>query len=250
MPQQTSLQADEAVQFVSLPELEHAGMFFRRAPAGAGRVQLDGVPGSRDQGQVFAAVGAGGGLEQIALVQIGPQGAQAGGRGLVGQHKARGAGQLGQKAAFAARAGADVQHGFPRPGGQRQGRQHGGAVLDVDIPEKGRQGTAQRPGLAAEAAAERGKGLGFEFVALGAQQGFHQGGVSGFADQTEGAGVLFGHDAPSIGQIRGKVSRIQAPACGGRRFHIARRPKSAYTATIWRGWSFAAPPKKTPRSTG
>ncbi|MFR8276062.1 MAG: hypothetical protein ACLU98_06885, partial [Desulfovibrio fairfieldensis] len=48
------------------------------------------------------------------------------------------------------------------------------------------------------------------------QQGFHQGDVPGFADQTEGAGVLFGHDAPSIGQIRGKVSRIQAPACGGR----------------------------------
>ncbi len=126
-------------------------------------------------------------------MQIGPQGAQSRWRGLVGQHKAVGAGQLGQKAAFAARTGADIQHGFSRSRGQSQGRQHGGAILNIDIAEKGGQGCAQRAGFAAEPAAEGRKGLRLERIALSAQQGFHQRDEPVFADQAEGTGILSGH---------------------------------------------------------
>lgn len=128
-------------------------------------------------------------------MQIGPQCAEARGRGLIAQHKARGSAQLREKTGFAARTGADVQHGFAGLRSQGQGRQHGRAILNIDIPEKGGRRGAQGPGLMAEPAAEGRKGLGFEIVAFGPEQGLDRWDALRVADQTERAGKGCGHGA-------------------------------------------------------
>ena len=87
-----------------------------------------------------------------------------------------------------------------------------GAVLNVDIAEKGRQGSAQGPGFATEPTAEGRKWFGFERVALRVQQGFHQGDEPVFADQAEGAGMLFGHGSQSTPDQRQSQPDLSHPA--------------------------------------
>ena len=202
MGQQQLLQAHQALELVALPELEDLGVLFHRAPAGAGGIQLDGVPGAGRQGQGLALEGAGAHMRQVAGVQIGPQGGQTGAGKLVAQHEAVGAGELAQEARLAARARAHVQHGFALPRRQGQGRQHGRPVLDIDVAEKGGQRGAQRPRFAQQAAAEGREGLGFEFIALGAQQALHLRHLLRRADQTKrtprGAGRIGGTHGPFL----------------------------------------------------
>ena len=185
MAQQALLQAGEAVQFVPLPEFEHLRVLFGRAPAGAGRVKQDGVPRTGVQGQGVAAVEAGSRLDQIALVQVGAQRAEARGRGFVAQHKACAPHKLRQKARFAAGACAHVQHRGPHSRGQSHGRQHGRTVLDVNIAKKGRQRTAQRARFGQQTAAQGRKRLRLECVPLGAQQGLHGCGMPILTNNTE-----------------------------------------------------------------
>ena len=202
MGQQQLLQAHQALELVALPELEDLGVLFHRAPAGAGRIQLDGVPGAGRQGQGLALEGTGAHMRQVAGVQVGPQGGQACAGKLVAQHEAFRAGELAQKARLAARARAHVQHGFALPGREGQGRQHGRPVLDIDVAEKGSQRGAQRPRFAQQAAAEGRERLGFEFIALGAQQAFHLRHLRRRADQTKrtprGAGRIGGAHGPFL----------------------------------------------------
>ena len=196
-------------------------MFGRRAPAGAGRVQQDGPPALRAQGQGVPAVGAGGRVQQVHLVQIGPQGAQAGRGGFITQHKTRGPGELGQKSRFAAGAGAHIQHGRARRGVQRQGRQHGRAILDVDVAEKSRQRAPQRARFGQQATAEGRKGLRRKNIALGAQQRLHQGRGRRGTDQTKGSGGI-AHGAHTrdtrrrtqAGVLRAEASAGIVPGCG------------------------------------
>ena len=100
-------------------------MLFGRAPPGAGRVKQDGVPRAGVQGQGVAAVEAGSCLDQIALVQVGAQRAEARGRGFVAQHKACAPHKLRQKARLAAGAGAHIEHAGPFAGREGQRGQHG-----------------------------------------------------------------------------------------------------------------------------
>ena len=217
MGQQQLLQAHQALELVALPELEDLGVLFHRAPAGAGGIQLDGVPGAGRQGQGLALEGAGAHMRQVAGVQVGPQGGQAGAGKLVAQHEAVGAGELAQEARLAARARAHVQHGFALPRRQGQGRQHGRPVLDIDVAEKGGQRGAQRPRFAQQAAAEGRERLGFELIALGAQQALHLRHLLRRADQTKGtprgAGRIGGTHGPflSVPSGGGKSVRGRGP---------------------------------------
>ena len=154
-------------------------------------------------------------MRQVAGVQVGPQGGQTGAGKLVAQHEAIRAGELAQEARLAARARAHVQHGLALPRSEGQGRQHGRPVLDIDVAEKGGQRRAQRPRFAQQAAAEGRERLGFELIALGAQQALHLRHLLRRADQTKrtprGAGRIGGTHGPflSVPSRGGKSVRVR-----------------------------------------
>ena len=242
MGQQQPLQAHQSLELVALPELEDLGVLFHRAPAGAGGIQLDGVPGAGRQGQGLALEGTGAHMRQVAGMQVGPQGGQAGAGKLVAQHEAVRAGELAQKTRLAARARAHVQHGLALPGRQGQGRQHGRPVLDIDVAEKGGQRGAQGPRFAQQTTAEGREGLGFERIALGVQQVLHLRHLLRRADQTEGtprgAGRIGGAHGPflSVPSGGGKSVRRRArqgagpQRGGGYGFQVARQAKCRYSS--------------------
>ena len=134
-------------------------------------------------------------MEQIHLVQIGAQSAQAGGRRFVAQHKSRAAHQLGQKTRLAAGACAHVQHSASLRRIQGQRRQHGRTVLNIDIAEKGRQRRTERARLGHKPAAAGRKRLRLKVIALGAQQIFGLRQELRSADKTERTGIFWGHGA-------------------------------------------------------
>jgi len=196
--QQAALQACEAVELVPLPELEHLRIFFHCSPSRTGGIQQNAFPRAGPQGQGIATVRAGSGVHKAALVQVGPQCCQPRLRRLVAKHKAGGTHKLRQKARFAAGAGAHVEHGSACFRGQCQRRQHGRAILNIDIAKKSRQRIAQRARFRHKTSAQGRKRLGFKLVALGAQQGFHRGGVCFFADNTKRTGGVFLHGRHSM----------------------------------------------------
>ena len=217
--QKEPLQADEGFHLVIVPELHDLRIFDSRAPARAGRIQLNVPEAPRRERNVLPLIGTGAGLQEIADPEVLAQGEQTGMRDLVGQHEAAGAHELGQKPCLAPRARAHVEHGRALLRRQRQGREHGRPVLDVNEAEKRGERGSKGPRLGCEAPAAGRKRLGFEAEAFFLKEGSHAGLRrlrNGNPERTEGClmgGIRVLH-APSLQakspgpQVRGRSAEI------------------------------------------
>ena len=169
-------------------------MLVQGAPAAARRIEQDVVERRLGQIRVQVGLGHGGGLGQIFPEKRLAQGSQPVRRGLVADHEAGCADELGQETGLAPRGRAHVEDAGSGWRGQQQGRQHGGTVLDMEIAEPGGQGRAQGQRFPNETAAPAGKRLWLEHKALGGEQRLHP-----------GDGVRLAHQPETTAGLRGRV---------------------------------------------